>query len=208
MYVESIVYIDSWSCTSNATGYVRRERELERSYTARRDEVDTAFKDIDAAAAAVPVPRPGRRIPTDLAYHPKGLPPAGALPSLTQMADPECKTNIRAQRSFASVTQLGSWLELMTEAAGLDGERGGVKVALRECSRLIGVAQPLASAWLQAIPGPSQFTPPLTPPQLYPWRALIHCRALCSVCALRASGMILPPASLIANPEVQGGCNH
>ena len=26
----------------------------------------------------------------------------------------------------------------MTGAAGLDGERGGVKVALRECSRLMG----------------------------------------------------------------------
>jgi hypothetical protein len=60
---------------------------------ARRDEVDTAFKGMfDAAAAAVPVPRPGRRVPADLAYHPKGLPPADALPSLTQMADPECKT--------------------------------------------------------------------------------------------------------------------
>ena len=74
---------------------------------------------------------------------------------------PSCKTNIRAQRSFASVAQLGSWLELMTGAAGLathDGERCGVKVALRECSRLIGrVAQPLAGAWLRAIPGPSQF---------------------------------------------------
>ena len=33
----------------------------------------------------------------------------------------------------------------------------GTKVALRECSRLIGVAQPLAGAWLQAIPGPNQF---------------------------------------------------
>ena len=32
-----------------------------------------------------------------------------------------------------------------------------MKVALRECSRLIGVAQPLAGAWLRAIPGPSQF---------------------------------------------------
>ena len=42
------------------------------------------------------------------------------------MADPECKTNIRAQRSFASVAQLGSWLELMTGAEGLVGERGGV----------------------------------------------------------------------------------
>ena len=96
---------------------------------AQRDEVDTAFKGIDAAAAAVPVPRPGRRVPADLAYHPKGLPPADALPSLTQMADPECKTNVRAQRSFASVAQLGSWLELITSAAGLDGERCGVTTA-------------------------------------------------------------------------------
>ena len=76
-----------------------RERERER-------------ESIDAAAAAIPVPRPGQRVPADLAYHPKGLPPAGALPSLTQMADPKCKTNIRDQRSFASVVQLGSWLEL------------------------------------------------------------------------------------------------
>ena len=74
---------------------------------------------IDAAAAAIPAPHPGRRVPLDLAYHPKGLPPAAALPSLTQMADPECKTNLRAQRSFAQVSQLGSWLELT------DGERGG-----------------------------------------------------------------------------------
>ena len=125
--------------------------------TAQRDEVDVAFQAIDAAAAAIPAPRPGRRVPLDLAYHPKGLPPAAALPSLTQMADPECKTNLRAQRSFAQVSQLGSWLELMASAAGLDGEVRGTKVALRECSRLIGVAQPLAGAWLQAIPGPNQF---------------------------------------------------
>ena len=72
--------------------------------TAQRDEVDVAFRAIDAAAAAVPAPRPGRRVPLDLVYHPKGLPPAAALPSLTQMADPECKTNLRAQRSFAQVT--------------------------------------------------------------------------------------------------------
>ena len=45
----------------------------------------------------------------------------------------------------------------MVSAAGLDGEVRGTKVALRECSRLIGVAQPLAGAWLQAIPGPNQF---------------------------------------------------
>merc|ERR1711956_68249 len=90
-----------------------------------------------------------------LAYHPKGLPPAAAaLPSLTEMADPECKTNLRAQRGFAEVAQLGSWLELMTSAAELDGEQRGTSVAQRECSRLIGVAQPLAGAWLQAIPGP------------------------------------------------------
>ena len=51
----------------------------------------------------------------------------------------------------------------MTGAAGLNGERGaacgegGALRECRECSRLIGVAQPLASAWLQAIPGLSQF---------------------------------------------------
>ena len=39
------------------------------------------------------------------------------------MADPECKTNIRAQRSFASVAQLGSWLELIrSAAAGTDND--------------------------------------------------------------------------------------
>ena len=115
--------------------------------------MDSAFQAIDAAAAAIPAPRPGRRVPADPAYHPKGLPPAAALPSLAQMADPECKTNLRAQRSFASVVHLAAWLELLTEAAGLDG--GGV--ALRECSRLVGVAQPLAGAWLLAVPGPMQF---------------------------------------------------
>jgi len=69
------------------------------------------------------------------------------------LADPECKTNLRAQRSFAQVSSL---LELMASAAGLEGEVRGTKVALRECSRLIDVAQPLAGAWLQAPihPGP------------------------------------------------------
>jgi hypothetical protein len=68
------------------------------------------------------------------------------------LADPECKTNLRAQRSFAQVSSL---LELMASAAGLEGEVRGTKVALCECSRLIDVAQPLAGAWLQAIhPGP------------------------------------------------------
>ena len=103
--------------------------------------MDAAFQAIDATAAAIPAPRPGRRVPEDLAYLPKGLPPAAALLSLTQMADPECKTNLRAQRSFTQVTQLGSWLELMVSAAGLGGEVRGTKVALRECSRLNGVAR-------------------------------------------------------------------
>ena len=43
--------------------------------TAQRDEMDAAFQAIDATAAAIPAPRPGRRVPEDLAYHPKGLPP-------------------------------------------------------------------------------------------------------------------------------------
>jgi len=120
---------------------------------AERDEVEEAFKAIDASAGAIPTPRPGCRVPAALAYHPKGLPPAAALPSLAQMADADCKLNLRSQRNFASVSHLASWLWLMGEAGGLDG-RG---VAQRECSRLIGVAQPLAGAWLLAIPGPEQF---------------------------------------------------
>jgi len=120
---------------------------------AQRDAVDKAFQAIDAAAAAIPAPRPGRRVPADLAYHPKGLPPASALPSPIQMADTDCKLNLRAQRSFSQIGHLASWLELLTESAGLDGTR----VAQRECSRLVGVAQPPAGAWLQAVPGPNQF---------------------------------------------------
>ena len=46
-------------------------RDAHARLMARRDEIDTAFKDIDAAAAAVPVPRPGQRVPADLAYYPK-----------------------------------------------------------------------------------------------------------------------------------------
>ena len=120
---------------------------------------DLAFQAIDSAAEAIPAPALGRRVPGQLAFHPKGLPPAAGLPSLAQMADPECKINIRAQRSFAQVVNLAAWLQLLTEAAGLlgGGSGGRAYIALRECSRLVGVSQPLAGAWLQAIPGPSQF---------------------------------------------------
>ena len=120
---------------------------------AERAATETAFAAIDKAAEATPAPRPGRRVPTDLAFHPKGLPPAAALPSLAQMADADCKLNLRAQRSFSSVVHLASWRKQLMVAGALadTGE------ARRECSRLIGVAQPLAGAWLQAVPGPSQF---------------------------------------------------
>ena len=64
-----------------------------------------------------------------------------------------CRVNTRSQRNFTAVAHLREWLLLLGEASGLDGRR----VALRECSRLLGVSQPLAGAWLQAIPGPEQF---------------------------------------------------
>jgi len=159
-----------------------------------------AFQGIDATAGAIPVPQPGRRVPMALAYHPKGLPPAAALPSLTEMADPECKTNLRAQRGFAQVAQLGSWLELMTSAAGIDGEQRGTKVALRECSRLIGVAQPLAGAWLQAIPGPNQFRlrSTLYVIALQRWLGLpIHMASAANVAAAETLG-----------DELLKGCEH
>jgi hypothetical protein len=67
-----------------------------RAFTAQRDEVDAAFQATDASTAAIPAPRPGRRIPLDLAYHPKGLPPAAAaLPSLNQMATPSARPTSR-----------------------------------------------------------------------------------------------------------------
>ena len=128
-------------------------REAHAALLAQRDEVDADFQTIDAAADAIPVPKPGRRVPAALAWHPKGLPPPAGLPSLEQMGDAECRVNARAQRSFTAVVQLREWLLLMGEAAGLEG-RG---TALRECSRLIGVTQPLAGAWLNAIPGSAQW---------------------------------------------------
>ena len=68
----------------------------------------------------------------------------------------ESAANKRAQRSFTNVSCLHSWCELLTEAAGAEARgRPG-----RECSRLIGVAQPLAGAWLNAVPGPTQFRVP------------------------------------------------
>ena len=112
----------------------RRERERDM---ARRDEVD---------AAPSREHRRGRR------GHPRAparparsrrprLPPQG--PSARRrpaQPHPDGRPRVqdqhsRPQRSFASVAQLGSWLELMTSAAGLDGERCGVKVALRESAR-------------------------------------------------------------------------
>ena len=111
----------------------------------RRRGAEECFQAINAAAAAVPAPRAGRHVPLDLAYHPKGLPPAAALPSLTQTADPECKTNLRAQRSFAQVSQMGSWLELMASAAGLEGEVRGTKVQVLLHPRLPASARGLCS---------------------------------------------------------------
>ena len=45
----------------------------------------------------------------------------------------------------------------MAEELTAAGALADTGEARRECSRLIGVAQPLAGAWLQAIPGPNQF---------------------------------------------------
>jgi hypothetical protein len=124
-----------------------RARYAHARLTAQRDEVDAAFQAIDASAAAIPAPRPGRRVPLDLAYHPKGLPPAAAgsaalVPSLTQMADPECKTNLRAQRSFAQASQLGVWLELMASASGGARRRGARHEGRWRCASARG-----SSAW-------------------------------------------------------------
>ena len=121
------------------------------SLLARRGAVAEAFDAIDATAQAeAAAPRaPGHR---PLAYHPTGLPLASSLPTLAGMDDTSCKTNTRAQRKFAQVVHLGNWVGLVEESAALGGWEGR-----REASRLIGVAQPLAGAWLLAIPSVAGF---------------------------------------------------
>ena len=102
-------------------------REAHAALLAQRDEVDADFQIIDAAADAIPVPKPGRRVPAALAWHPKGLPPPAGLPSLEQMGDAECRVNARAQRSFTAVVQLREWLLLMGDAREVArGDAGGV----------------------------------------------------------------------------------
>jgi hypothetical protein len=141
-------------------------RDAHARLMAQRDEVDTAFKGIDAAVAAIPATprapaRPARprrpRLPHPI---PKGLPPADALPCPASPRWPPPSARPTFAPSAASPRSPSCGL-----VAGADDERGGARRrgarreggALRECSRLIGVAQPLAGAWLRAIPGPSQF---------------------------------------------------
>ena len=99
-------------------------------------------------AASLPA---GARVPHALAYHPVGLPKESSLPSLTSMAD-DCKLNTRAQRKFAAVVHIEEWLAIAMDLQGLDGA-----MRAREMSRLIGVSQPLAGAFLLSVPGPGQF---------------------------------------------------
>jgi len=88
-----------------------------------------------------------------LAFHPDDPLPASRLPTVAEMADPMCENNKHAQRGFAQVIHLRDWLRLVDLAAAI-GEKGR---ALRELSRLIGVAQPLAGAWMDAIPASQPF---------------------------------------------------
>ena len=73
------------------------------------------------------------------------------------MADTSCTLRNRAQRKFAQVVHLEGWLGQMLECGGL---ADAAWEAPRECSRLIGVTQPLAGAWLLAVPSASGFRVP------------------------------------------------
>ena len=112
---------------------------------ARRAAVAAQFVEIDAVATAPATLRQRRT----LAYHPGGLPLASSLPTILQMADTSCTTRKRAQRKFAQVVHLEGWLGIMTECGGLADT---VWEAPRECSRLVGITQPLAGGWLLAVP--------------------------------------------------------
>jgi len=117
---------------------------------ARRATVAAHFAAIDAVAIA-PATIHQRRT---LAYHPGGLPLASSLPTILQMADTSCTHRKRAQRRFAQVVHLEGWLGQMLECGGL---ADAAWEAPRECSRLIGVTQPLAGAWLLAVPSAPGF---------------------------------------------------
>ena len=142
---------------STGVGQLPCLKALQASHThllASQKEVAQDLSVIDAAkaAAAAVVPGRGVRVPHALAYHPEGLPKATSLPTLAEMSSATCKLNTRAQRKFTQVVHLSEWIRLATELGGLAGAR-----APRELSRLVGVSQPLAGAWLQSIPGPNQF---------------------------------------------------
>ena len=110
--------------------------------TRRFGAIDAAAEDCAAAAL--------RGV---IAFHPDDPLPASRLPTVAEMADPTCDINKHAQRAFTQVLHLRDWLRLVDLAAAI-GEKGR---SLRELSRLIGVAQPLAGAWLAAIPASDPF---------------------------------------------------
>ena len=87
--------------------------------TAQRDEVDVAFQAIDAAAAAVPVPRPGRRVRPRPRLPPEG-PPARRRPA--QPHPPRWPTpSARPTSAHTAQFRTGQLV------AGADGERGGAR---------------------------------------------------------------------------------
>jgi hypothetical protein len=117
--------------------------------TALHSSVVADLRGIDAARA-----HPARiSTGATLAYHPGGLPPADKLPSIAEMANPMCLLNKHAQRNLAQVIHLADWLQLMATLAGINH----APRRLREMSRFIGVSQPLAGAFLRAVPASDKF---------------------------------------------------
>ena len=81
-------------------------------------------------------------------YHPARLPPAKALPDITQLFDPSSKSLKPAQRKLALVVHSARWLELLSTVISFDLLQPHPTVRHRETSRFISVSQPYSGSWL------------------------------------------------------------
>ena len=88
-------------------------------------------------------------------FRPGTLPPAGKLPTLADMADPECKHLRKAQRKFMQIVHRHEWLRLKRDCDRLTGTD-----EWRESIRLVSASQQYAMAFLNAIPTTHETTIP------------------------------------------------
>lgn len=84
-------------------------------------------------------------------FRPGLVPSPESLPSLADMADPECTCLRKRQRKFMMIVHRSRWVELYYENLRVKGHRGW-----REAIRFVSASQPYAAAFLNAIPTTNQ----------------------------------------------------